>query len=126
MLDANTLGTKTLLQKQIVVASGTATAAGVDLQNFVGSIKLILNWAGAAADGSHTMAINLLGSADNTTFTTITSPTFTSTTASSGTQEVVADVDAIGYRYIQARHVVTGTTATFTTSLVAVGFQRTS
>jgi hypothetical protein len=114
------LSTFTLLQKQILVAAGTATIAGVDLQDYIGNIKLILNWAGAAADGSTTMTINLLDSADNTTFTTLTTPTFAATTASSGTVSVALDTRACR-RYVQARHVVTGTTATFTTSLIGVG-----
>lgn len=117
------LSTFTLLQKQILVAAGTATIAGVDLQDYIGNCKLILNWAGAAADGSTTMTINLLDSADNTTFTTLTTPTFAATTAASGTVEVALDTRSVR-RYVQARHVVTGTTATFTTSLIGVGLKQ--
>lgn len=117
------LSTFTLLQKQILVAAGTATIAGVDLKDYIGNCKLILNWAGAAADGSTTMTINLLDSADNTTFTTLTTPTFAAQTGTSGTVEVALDTRSVR-RYVQARHVVTGTTATFTTSLIGVGLKQ--
>ena len=113
----------TLLQKNILVAAGTATIAGVDLQDYIGNVKLILTHAGAAADGSTTMTINLLDSADDTTYTTLTSPTFAATTAASGQVSVALDTRAVR-RYIQARHVVTGTTATFCTSLIGVGLKQ--
>lgn len=124
MLDAAALDTTVLLTKNILVASGTATVAGVDISDYIGSVKFNLQYASGAGDGSTTLTINLLGSADNTTFTTLTSPTFAPQTASSGLVEVSAEVDAIGYKYIQARHVVTGTTATFTTALSVTGFKR--
>lgn len=121
--DMNGLDYQVLMQKQIVVASGTATIAGVDMKDFTGGCKLILSWAGAAADGSTTLTVNLLDSADNTTFATLTSPTFAAQTATSGSTAVILDRRSIR-RYLQARHVVTGTTATFTTSLIAVGLKK--
>jgi len=113
----------TLLQKNILVAAGTATIAGVDLQDYIGGVKLILTHAGAAADGSTTLTVNLLDSADNTTFATLTSPTFAAITADSGQVSVNLDTRSVR-RYIQARHVVTGTTATFCTSLIGVGIKQ--
>jgi len=112
-----------LLNKNILVASGTATIAGVDLQDYIDNVMLVLTYSGAAADGSTTLTINLLDSADDTTYTTLTSPTFAATTAASGQVSVALDTRAVR-RYIQARHVVTGTTATFCTSLVGVGFKQ--
>lgn len=109
-----------LLCKQILVAAGTATVAGVDLNNYIGNCKLVLSWAGAAADGSGTLTMNLLDSADNTTYATLTTPTFAATTASSGSATVALDTRSVR-RYVQARYVVVGTTATFTTSLILVG-----
>lgn len=112
-----------LLQKNILVAAGTATIAGVDLQDYIGNIKLILSYASPIADGSTTLTVNLLDSADNTTYATLTTPTFAPQTASAGTLEVALDTRACR-RYVQARHVVTGTTATFTTSLIGVGLKQ--
>jgi hypothetical protein len=112
-----------LLNKHILVAAGTATIAGVDLQDFIGNIKLILNWSGAAADGANTLTINLLDSADNTTFATLTTPTLPAVTAASGTLEVALDTRSVR-RYIQARHVSANTTATHTTSLIGVGLKQ--
>ena len=108
------------LNKNILVAAGTATIAGVDLKDFIGNLKVILTYSGAAADGSTTMTLNFLDSADNTTFTTITSPTFSAVTATSGQVSVSLDTRSVR-RYVQIRHVVTGTTATFCTSVVGVG-----
>jgi len=112
--------TEVLLQKNILVAAGTATIAGVDIRDYIGNCKLVLTHAGAAADGSTTLTVNLLDSADNTTFTTLTTPTFSPITASSGQVSVALDTRSVR-RYVQARHVVTGTTATFCTSLILVG-----
>lgn len=111
------------LCKQILVAAGTATVAGVDLKDFIGNVKVTLNFAGAAADGSTTLTVNFLDSADNTTYATITTPTFSAQTATSGTVSVAMDTRAVR-RYVQARYVVTGTTATFTTSIVGVGLKQ--
>jgi hypothetical protein len=119
-LRADGLSTFNLLQKQILVAAGTATLGGVDLKGYTGSVKLTLFYSGAAADGSTTLTINLLDSADNTTFTTLSSPTFAPQTATAGTVSTVLDVRSVK-RYLQARHVATGTTATFTTSLIGIG-----
>ncbi len=109
-----------LFQKNILVASGTATYAGVDIKDYIGIIKLVLDASSPVADGSTTLTVNLLDSADNTTFATLTTPTFASTTATLNHQEVGLDTRAVK-RYVQGRHVVTGTTATFTTSLIMVG-----
>lgn len=117
---ADGLTTNTLLLKNILVAAGTATIAGVDMQDYVGSVKLVLDYVSGAADGSTTLTVNLLDSADNTTFATLTSPTFAAQTASSGSVSTVLDPRSVR-RYVQARHVVTGTTATFTTCLKAIG-----
>ena len=114
------LSQEVLLNKNILVAAGTATIAGVDLSQYVEELKAILTWSGAAADGSTTLAINFLDSADNTTFATLSTPTFGAITASSGQSAIAIDRRAIK-RYLQARHVVTGTTATFCTSLILVG-----
>ena len=117
------LSTFVLLNKHILVAAGTATITGVDLRDYIGQVKLILNSTSPVADGSTTLTINLLDSADNTTYTTLTSPTFAAITAATGAASVSLDTRNVS-RYIQARHVVTGTTATFTTSLIGVGLKQ--
>jgi len=117
------LSTFVLLNKHILVAAGTATIAGVDLRDYIGQVKLILNSTSPVADGSTTLTINLLDSADNTTYVTLTSPTFSAITGATGAAAVSLDTRDVR-RYIQARHVVTGTTATFTTSLIGVGLKQ--
>jgi hypothetical protein len=113
--------TVSLLQKNILVASGTATIAGVDLKDFIGNMKLILNYAQPSAGAG--LQISLLDSADNTTFSALSSPTFANQTASSGTVEVALDLRNCK-RYVQCQHVVTGTTGTFTASLIGVGIKQ--
>lgn len=110
--------------KHGLVASGTATFAAVDLSPFIGEIKLILSSSSPITDGSTTLQINLLESADNTTFATwAAAPTFTPVTGSTGLVEVSLDTRATK-RYVQGRHVITGTTATHTFSLIGIGRKR--
>jgi hypothetical protein len=113
----------TLMVKHGLVAAGTATFAGVDLKDYIGQIKLYLATSSPVGDGSTTCTINLLDSADNTTFTTLTSPTFSPITATTGAQSVSLDTRLVR-QYIQARHVITGTTATHTMALVGVGLKQ--
>jgi len=40
----------TLLSKNILVAAGTGTVAGVDLQDYIDNVKLILSYTSGAAD----------------------------------------------------------------------------
>jgi len=110
----------TLLNKQISTGAGTATFAGVDLRDFIGGCKLILSNIANTADGSTTNTISLLDSADNTTFAALTSPTFTPITATTALQEVMLDTRSVR-RYVQARHVATGTTGTHTCAVILVG-----
>ena len=113
----------TMFVKHILVASGTATYAGVDLKDFIGNCVLTLSSVSPVTDGSTTLTVNLLDSADNTTFATLSTPTFAASTAASTLAQVALDTRSVK-RYVQARHVVTGTTATFTTSLTGVGFKQ--
>ena len=107
--------------KHGLVAAGTATFAGVDLKDFIGDVKVILSSSSPITDGSTTLQINLLESADNTTFATwAAAPTFAAVTGSTGLVEVTLDTRACK-RYVQGRHVITGTTATHTFSLIGVG-----
>lgn len=108
----------------LLVAAGTQTYAGVDMISFIGIVKLILTWAGAAADGSHSLQPSILDSADNTTFAASAGlPTFAAQTASSGTVSVALDTRACK-RYVQGKLLTASTTATFRTSIVGVGLQQ--
>lgn len=110
-----------LAVKHGLVASGTATFAGVDIQDFVGEVKLILNSTTPVADGSTTLQGSLLHSADNTTFVTwADAPTFSAITGTSSTQTASLDTRKTS-RYVQFKHVITGTTATFTHACIGVG-----
>jgi hypothetical protein len=110
----------TLLNKQVATGSGTATVAGVDIRDFIGECKLILSMVGNVGDGSTTNTVSLLESADNTTFSAITDVTFTPVTATTALQSVALDTRK-RLRYIQAKHLATGTTGTITTALIMVG-----
>lgn len=110
-----------ILPVNLLVAAGTQTYAGVDLQTFIGVIKLTLTWAGAAADGSHSLQASILDSADNTTFAASAGlPTFAAQTATSGTVSVGLDTRACK-RYVQAKLLTASATATFRTAMTGVG-----
>ncbi len=109
-----------LFQKQVLVASGTATYAGVDLTNYIGNLKVIFASLTVITDGSTTITPSLLDSADNTTFVALTTPTFAPVTGTASLQSVAVDTRAVR-KYIQGKHVVTGTTATFTAAMILVG-----
>ena len=107
--------------KHALVATGTATFAGVDLRDFIGDLKVILYSTSPVTDGSTTLQGALLHSADNTTFVTwADAPTFSAITAATATQSVSLDTRKCN-RYVQFRHIVTGTTATFTHACIGVG-----
>ncbi len=109
--------------RNVLVASGTATFTGVDMKDYIGNCKLILSIADPSATVG-TVTINLLTSADNTTYAAITSPTFTATTADGVVESVALDTRTLNNRYLQGRHVVTGTTATKAISLIGVGLKQ--
>jgi hypothetical protein len=115
----------TLIQPaNLLVAAGTQTYAGVDLQDYINNVKLTFTWAGAAADGSNSLAISLLDSADNTTFAaTAGLPTFASVTADIGTVSIALDTRNVR-RYIQGKLLTASTTATFRSALIGVGLKQ--
>lgn len=111
----------TLAVKQGLVAAGTATFVGVDLRDFIGEVKLTLFSTSPVADGSTTLTADLLHSSDNTTFVTWADrPTFSAITATTAQQTVSLDTRKCS-RYVQFRHTITGTTATFTHACIGVG-----
>jgi len=108
----------------LLVAAGTQTYAGVDMQDFIGVCKLSFTWAGAAADGSNSLAVSILDSADNTTFAASAGlPTFAAITATSGTVSVGLDTRACK-RYIQGKLLTASTTATFRSAMIGVGLKQ--
>ena len=107
----------------LLVAAGTQTYAGVDIQDYIGNLKLIFTWAGAAADGANSLAVSILDSADNTTFAaTAGLPTFAAITATSGEVSVALDTRNCR-RYIQGKLLTASTTATFRNAMVGVGLK---
>lgn len=105
----------------LLVAAGTQTYAGVDMLTFIGICKLTFTWAGAAADGSHSLQVSILDSSDNTTFAASTGlPTFAAMTATSGTVSLGLDTRACK-RYIQGKLLTASTTATFRCAMIGVG-----
>jgi hypothetical protein len=115
------LATAVLAQKHGLVAAGTATFAAIDLIDFIGDVKVILSSSSPISDGSTTLQGSFLHSADNTTFVTwADAPTFAPITSATATATVSLDTRKCS-RYVQFKHVITGTTATFTHSCIAVG-----
>lgn len=107
----------------LLVAAGTQSYAGVDIQDYIGNLKLIFTWAGAAADGANSLAVSILDSADNTTFAaTAGLPTFAAITATSGEVSVALDTRNCR-RYIQGKLLTASTTATFRNAMVGVGLK---
>lgn len=108
----------------LLVAAGTQTYAGVDVKDYIGEIKLVFTHAGAAADGSNSLQVSILDSADNTTFAASAGlPTFAAITASSGTVSVGLDTKACK-RYVQGKLLTSSTTATFRSACVGVGLKQ--
>jgi len=107
----------------LLVAAGTQTYAGVDIQDYIGNLKLIFTWAGAASDGANSLQVSILDSADNTTFAaTAGLPTFAPITATSGDVSVALDTRNCR-RYIQGKLLTASTTATFRNAMVGVGLK---
>jgi hypothetical protein len=104
--------------------AATTTYAGVDLRDFIGNCKLILSWTRPNAGGG-TCAVSILDSADNTTFTAnaLTGVITNVGTATSGSASVAIDTRAVK-RYVQPEVAISGTTATYTASLVVVGLKQ--
>lgn len=115
------LSSAILAVKHGLVASGTATFVGVDLLDYIGEVKVILHSTSPVADGSTTLQAALLHGSDNSNFVTwADAPTFAPITATQATVTVSLDTRKTS-RYVQFRHTITGTTATFTHACILVG-----
>ena len=105
------------------ITAATTTYAGVDLQSFVGNVLVTLNWVRPnAATGA--LSLSILDSADNTTFAANAATGVISnvTTATSGCVQCAIDTKAVN-RYVQPKLTCSGTTATWTASLVIAGLK---
>ena len=105
------------------ITAATTTYAGVDLQSYIGNVLVTLNWVRPnAATGA--LSLSILDSADNTTFAANAATGVISnvTTATSGCVQCAIDTRAVK-RYVQPQLTCTGTTATWTASLVIAGLK---
>src|SRR3989304_6036473 len=80
--------------------TATANGGGVDLQGYVGSLKLILDSA-AGTGTTPTMDVKIQDSADNTTFADVSGLTFTQVVGAASLQSLGVDTRAVK-RYIRA------------------------
>jgi hypothetical protein len=103
----------------------TTTVAGVDMKDFVDDILVILSYKRPNASAGATLDVTFKDSADNSTFTALTTPTFAQVLAAStqGSATVAINARAIK-RYLQVSYITTGTTGTFDASVVAVGVKQ--
>lgn len=102
------------------IEASTTTYAGVDVRDYLGSIILALSWTRPNA-GTGTFAVNILDSADNTTFAANSAASIANVgTATSGHTSVNIDTRSVK-RYVQVQTVCTGATATYNASLVGIG-----
>ena len=121
--DLNGENTAIALLPPTANVAATTTYAGVDLQSFVGNVLVTLNWVRPnAATGA--LALSILDSADNTTFAANAATGVISnvTTATSGCVQCAIDTKAVN-RYVQPKLTCSGTTATWTASLVIAGLK---
>jgi len=115
-----------LMAKRIAVGSGTQTAAGVDLKNFIENCKVTVTHNEISGSGVTSIQYSILDSADNTTFAASAGlPTFAASTAASDTLSVALDTRACK-RYVQLKAVTASTTATFDCGAVVIGLTQVS
>ncbi len=122
--------TATQLVVPTAATAETTTVAGVDLKDFVDELLVIMSIKRPnAVAGTH--SVTFKDSPDNSTFTAVsggptalTTPTFAAvTTATETTATVSINTRAI-QRYLQVAYITIGTTATYNTSVVAVGLKQ--
>jgi hypothetical protein len=121
--DLNGENTAIALLPPTANTAATTTYAGVDLQAVVGNVLVTLNWVRPNA-ATGTLALSILDSADNTTFAANATTGVISNvgTATSGIAQCAIDTRAVK-RYVQPQLTATGTTATWTGSLVIAGLK---
>jgi hypothetical protein len=119
------LQTIDLLPMQSVTADGNGT--GVDLQQFVGSVAIVLA-AKNTAGSTPTLDIKLQDSADNSTFADIAGATFTQVT-DAGTSAAVLEKISLNVnacaRYVRAVKDIGGTSSpAFDVTVVGLGVKQ--
>lgn len=113
-----------LCAKRVAVGAGTQTFAGVDLQDFINNVKIIITHNEFSGSGVSSIAYSFLDSADNTTFAaTAGLPTVAANTNAAATIEVALDTRNCR-RYLQLKALTASTTATFDIGAVAVGLKQ--
>jgi len=106
--------------RNVAVGSGTTSFAGVDIRDYVGKITCMVTTHSEHDLGSNSVVTSVLDSADDATFAALTHATPITTTASVAFGTITVDTRQTK-RYIQAKHVVTGTTQTCQWAVVGVG-----
>ena len=110
-----------LLASNLIAGTYTVNAdgAGVDLQDYQGVLKVILN-SGAGGGTTPTLDAKIQDSADNSAFADIPGKVFTQVTGNASIQSLAIDTRAVK-RYIRADLTITGTSPTFGLAVTAVG-----
>lgn len=106
--------------RNVLVASGTQTFAGVDIRDYTGRIKCVFSAFSPHAAATNELIVDILDSADNSTFAANTFATPVTTTASAVTDTITVDT-RITKRYIQGRVRITGTTSSYAVAMIGVG-----
>lgn len=103
----------------------TTTLAGVDLNDFVEDLLVILSYKRPNASAGATLDVSFKDSADNSTFTALAAPTFAQVLAASTQGSATLSIARRSVkRYLQIAYITTGTTGTFNTSVIAVGLKQ--
>ena len=110
-----------LLASNLIAGTYTVNAdgAGVDLQDYQGVLKVILN-SGAGGGTTPTLDAKIQDSADNSAFADIPGKVFTQVTGVASIQFLGIDTRAVR-RYIRVALTIGGTSPTFGFAVTAVG-----
>ena len=118
------LSTIDLLPMQSVTATGNGT--GVDVQQFVGEISVLLA-SKATAGTTPTLTVKLQDSADNSTFADIAGAVFTQVTDAGSSaavlHKITLNVGTVA-RYIRAVKTAGGTSPAFMTTCIGEGVKQ--
>lgn len=109
-----------LIPNQVVSAS--ANGASVDIKDYVGNLKIMLD-AGAGTGTTPTLLASVQDSPDNVTFTDVPLMDFTLLTTVASIQSLVLNTDAVN-RYIRIALTLTGTTPAYPVSVQGVGVKQ--
>lgn len=106
--------------------TSTLTGTAIDLQDYDGVGLVTLSSSAAAAGSSPTLDVKLQESADNSTFTDVTSGAFTQVTDAASLQYMTVNVSALK-RYLRVIGTIGGTsTPTFDFSVTFAGVKKAS